>query len=209
MNALEYTLPPELRFPKPPFPIDGRFVDATSDAVSGYLDAIRSWRSRVLEFLKDADGKCLEESHYLSARAQKELGTFLAESWTPGMSSHAAQSPYNMNAFPHDALEGNRNSRIESVLDMLRWRAGVVDYLGDAPFAMFPAIELDESAAMDQFLKPVDYRELCRLCLTEFERERNDPDAHDCLLLGHVRAKWPKMPAAFRSWAAEAKKKSP
>ena len=209
MNVFEYTLPPKLRFPRPPFPIDGRFVAVTPDAVPMYLDAIRSWRSYVLEFLKDADGKYLEEFHYLSARAQQMLATFLAEAWTPGMSRYAAQSPYNMRAFPHDLLEGNGNSKIESVLDALRWRAGVVDYLGDAPFAMFSAIELDESVAIEQFLNPVNYRELCWLCLTEFEREQKHPDAHDCLLLGHVRAKWPKTPSAFRSWAAEAKKKSP
>jgi len=208
MNVFEYALPPKLRFPKPPFPVDGRFVDVTPNAVSSYLDAIRSWRSHVLEFLKDADGKYVEEFHYLSARAQQMLATFFAESWTPGMSRDAAQSPYNLRAFPQDVLEGNGNSKIEVVLDVLRWRAGVVDYLGDAPSAMFPAIELDESVAMDQFLNPVDYQELCWLCLTEFEREQNHPDAHDCLLLGHVQAKWPKMPSAFRSWAAEAKRTS-
>src|SRR5688500_1212753 len=108
MNVFEHTLPSKLRFPSPPFPIDGRFVDVTPDDVSSYLDAIRSGRSDVPDFLNDADGKYLEEFHYLSARAQQMLATFLAESWTSGMSKYAAQSPYNVRAFPYNVLEGNR-----------------------------------------------------------------------------------------------------
>jgi hypothetical protein len=206
MNVFEHIVPSELRFPRPPFRIDGGCVDAPANAISRYLDAIRSWRSHVIAFLNYAEGKCLEESHYLSPRAQRELATFLAESWTPGMSRYAAQSPYNIRAFPVEVLEGNGSSSIESALAVLRWRAGVADYLGDA-FAMFPAIELDESVAIDHFLNPVDHRQLCSLCLTEFGREHNDPNAHECRLLNHVRAKWPGPPPAFRRWAAAAKQK--
>lgn len=209
MNVPEHALPRELRFPKPPFRIDGRLVDAMPDTVSSYLGAIRSWRLRVLDLLKDADGKYQEEFYYLSAKAQEVLATFLTKSQTRGTSRYAAQSPYNLCAFPQDLLEGNARSRIESVMGVLRWRADVVDYLSDAPNAMFPAIEVDESIAIDQFLSPIDHQELCWLCLTEFEQEQNHPEAHECLLLPHARARWPEMPSAFRTWAAEAKKKSP
>ena len=209
MNAFEHLLHSELRFPQPPFRICGNFAGETRDGMSAYLESIRSWRLRVLEFLKAADGTYAEEFHYLSERAQRMLATFLDNSWTPGTSSYADQSPYNLKAFPQGALEDDESSRTDSVLEVLRWRAGVVDYLCDAPDAFFPAIESDESVSIEQFLNPIVHKELCWLCLTEFEKDQIHPEAHDCVILKHARAKWPSTPPVFRVWAEGAKKKSP
>ena len=135
------------------------------------------------------------------------LTMFLNTSWTPGMSSYADQSPYNLRAFPQGALEDQESSRMDSVLEVLRWRAGVVDYLCDAADTFDPPDNWADYSAIEQFLKPIDHKELCWLCLTQFEENQLHPDAHDCLLLAHVRAKWP-MPTMFRVWAEGAKKNS-
>lgn len=205
MKSLLYALPPDLCFPRPLFRIDGHYTQVNRDAVSSYLTTIRSWRLRALEVLRNAGAKELSEVHYLSPKAQEMFASFLACGWMPEMSKYAAQSTYNLRAFSPHVLEDQDSSTVESVLDVLRWRAGIVDYLGDAAFAWNPTLEMDECAAIGRFFHPDDHKKLCWLCLTEFAPEQRHLDGHECALTSCVRAKWPQTPSAFRAWAKRAK----
>ena len=196
----------ELRFPKPPFRSDPSAVDLLPEAVSSYLDQIRSWRLAVLDFIDGSSGNPALESNCLTERAQKALATFLASRWTQGMTDYATQSPYNINPFPAHTLEAGANPTMESVFEVLRWRAGVVDYLSDVSFVLGePFLEIDECCAIGDFLDPVGKEQLCCFCLTEFASEQLDSGGHDCMLTSHVRAKWPPMPPSLARWAKEAR----
>ena len=198
-----HNLNSELRFPKPPFR-DPSARDSLSldNAVSSYLDQIRSWRLAVLRFIDNSGGKPAREAAGLTERAQKELATFLASDWTPGMTDYAAQSLYN---FPASALQGARNTTVESLLDVLRWRAGVNNYLIDAIDFITPWLDIGECAAIGKFLNPVGKEKLCGLCLTELTPEQRHSGEHDCMLTSHVQAKWPPTPPIFAKWAKEAR----
>src|SRR6266446_4324310 len=196
MNALHT----ELRFPKPPFRIDRYLVELPppDHALASYLDQIRVWRSTVLEFLDKSGGGPVPEVEGLARRARMTLATFLASSWTQGVTQNAAQSPYNTRAFPGTALEAVSHPNVDLVLAVLRWRAGVVDYLSDIWDVIGePELDVDECGAIEQFLRPAYEERMCPFCLTEFPSDKLHPDQHGCLLLGHVRAKWPPMPPQF------------
>lgn len=200
-----HTLPPELRFPKPPWRIDGSVLELppSGHAVAGYLQELRSWRSAVLELLGKSAGKPDSEAGGLSERARKALDTFLASTWTEQTTQWAVQSPYNLGPFPASAEEPGTDSPLNSILEVLRWRAGICDCLSDI-WNVFgdPYLELDECMAIAQFLEPSASKKICGYCLTEFAPEKLHTDQHQCLLLRHVRAKWPPRPPAFARWAA-------
>lgn len=198
----------ELRFPKPPFRMDPSSVNPLSqdNAVSSYLDQIRLWRLAVLSFIDNSRGKPPAEGDGLTDRAQQALATFLASHWTQGMTNYARQSPYNIAPFPASALEAVSNATMESVLDVLRWRASVVDYLDDVYDVIGETfLNLFECIAIDELLNPACEEQLCSFCLTAFAAEQLDPDGHDCILVGHARAKWPPTAPIFAKWAKKAR----
>ena len=203
-----HNLNSELRFPKPPFRIDPSSVNllSQSNSVSSYLDQIRLWRLAVLAFLDNPGGKPAREAEAVTERAQQWLATFLASHWTQGMTNYATQSPYNLSPFPASALEAVSNPTMESVLEVLRWRAAVTDCLCDICDVIGePDLDMDECYAIGKFLDPVGQEKLCIFCLTEFAPEQRHSDEHDCMLTSHVRAKWPPTPPAFARWAAQAR----
>lgn len=197
-------LNPELRFPKPPFQIDPACENLWSqgDSVSSYLDQIRRWRLAVLAFIENSGEKPVREKSGLTERAQKELATFLASRWTPGMTDYATLSPYN---FPVSALEGARNPTVQSLLEVLRWRAGVDNYLIDAIDFVTPWLDIDECDAIGKFLDPVGQEKLCHCCLTELAPEQRHSGEHVCMFTSHVQAKWPPTPPIFAKRAKEAR----
>ena len=207
-----HNLNSELRFPKPPFRIDPSSENLWSqgNSVSSYLDQIRLWRLAVLAFIDNPSGKPVPEREGLTERAQKALATFLASHWTPGMTNYATQSPYNISPFPASALEAVSNSTMESVFEVLRWRAAVVDYVSDVYDVIGdPFLNLFECIAIAEFLNPAGKEQLCGFCLTAFAPEQLDPDGHDCMFTSHVRAKWPPTPPIFAKWAREARTQEP
>ena len=146
------TLSPELHFPKPPFRIDRTCTEQPAPVLADYLGEIRSWRLRVLEFLAQPGGAADPKNKGLTERAKMALVTFLAGHWASGMAAYAAQSPYNISPFPTNAVEALASPTMEPVLEVLRWQAGVNDYLGDVCFVMGePALELDECMALGEF----------------------------------------------------------
>jgi hypothetical protein len=197
----------DLRFPKPPLRIDRSLAESPppDQTVRSYLNQIRSWRSRVLAFLGQLVLNTAPEAAGLSGRAIRALGTFLAANWPPETTQYAAQSPYNISAFPASALESHDRPVLDILFDVLRWRAGAVDYLGDIWDVIGePDLELFECNALAQFLSPVSDERMCRLCLTEFPPHELQVDRHRCVVVAHVRAKWPNLfPASTNSAASD------
>src|SRR6185369_360472 len=95
---------------------------------------------------------------------------------------------------------------LEDVMNVLRWRAAVEDYLGDIWDVMGdPFLDFDECGAIGQFLSPACAKGVCALCLTEISPDRLNIDDHNCFFLDHIRAKWPPPPPIFQRWMKEAK----
>ena len=101
---------------------------------------------------------------------------------------------YNITGFPAQVGEQEGNASA-CVLELLRWRAGLLDYLSDVWDVMGePALGLDECNAVTRFFEPIDAPSVCSFCLTHFEGDAIHPDNHECVVVGHVRAKWPPNP---------------
>src|SRR5438270_3365436 len=197
-----------LHFPKPPFRIDQSLATSPppGPAVATYLEQIRAWRSAVLQFLNTIKLGAALDTHGLSTRAQLALATFLEINWPEEMSRYAVHCPYNISACPARALERAGTPNLEDVMEVLRWRAAVVDYLGDIWDVMGdPFLDFNECGAIGQFLYPACAKNVCSFCLTEIATERLNVEDHNCFLLDHIRAKWPAPPPSFQRWAAEAK----
>jgi hypothetical protein len=189
----EILLPQDLRFPKPPFHVDELSSGPQFDAQCiDYLRAVAGWRNRVLESLRLSHGSSGKPR--LSERARLALLCFLESKWSDNVRLYAATSPYNIGPFAEQALatEGDASAH---VLEVLRWRAAVVDYLSDVWDVLGePDLDIKECNAMGEFLWPVDSRTLCIFCLTQFEGVAISPDHHGCVIVGYVRAKWPPSP---------------
>ena len=204
------TMPEQFHFPQPPFRIDRSLADSPpSDvAVASYLHEIGLWRSAVLELTDDSVATSASEVNWQSKRARDALATFLASSWSEQMTQWAVQTPYHLTAFPARALDARSGASMDALLEVLRWRAGVVDCLSDI-WDVFgdPELDIEECSAIGQFLRPrgTGASGVCAFCLTEFGPDELHPGAHQCLLLAHVRAKWPPTPPSFARWGKEAR----
>jgi hypothetical protein len=200
------TLPPQLVFSKPPFRIEESNWQspALDSAATQYLRQILDWRATVLEFVRRpeaADDRAIEG---FSDRARLALETFLSSSWPEEMTRYAANSPYSLACFPDAVPTEAPASAWQIVRDALRWRAGIVDYLSDVWDVMGePSLDMDECTAIGLFLRCAFREPICHLCLTEFSNELLHPDAHRCVLLRHVRAKWRVIPI-FERWKDQA-----
>jgi len=87
---------------------------------------------------------------------------------------------------------------VDRVLEVLRWRAGVADYLSDVWDVMEePELDVFECGAISRFLDPASSAGICHVCLTEFAPDKLNVYDHGCLLLAHVQAKWPVVPKRF------------
>lgn len=191
----ELEIPDELRFPIPTFRIDSSARDAKFLVLcANYLGAVSDWRDGVLYVL---DSEELTHRYCLSARARATLLRFLSAEWVHEERASARTSPYNLVPFPGEVLGAERDPAVKSVdvLDVLRWRAAVVDYLDDVVDVLGePALTWEECAAMGGFLLPISAQSLCWFCLMPYSDDVLNPDSHDCVMLGHVRAKWPPSP---------------
>jgi hypothetical protein len=192
-------LPAEWCFPKPLFRIDRSLEESPppDDLISVYLGQVRLWHSTVQSSINRADEAPGLEIGGLSDRARRTLAVFLASDWSHQMTERASRSPYSIDAFPAGALSSGRKPVLAAVLEILRWRAGFNDYLADVwDLLGEPELDLYECMAIGTFLHPANQAGLCGNCLTEFEPDQRHPDQHGCLLLAHVRAKWPASPFA-------------
>jgi len=182
--------------------LSDRALQTLESPATGYLDDIRKWRQRVLDFVSPNGAGPQTKPGHLSDRGCMALTTFLTVGWSEHMTRWAVQSPYNVSAFPASALEASSVSAVELTLELLRWRAGMHDYLDDIWDVIGePELDWEECNAIREFLRPIAGEQVCRLCLTEFTAGKLQPDEHQCLILAHVRAKWPSVPPAILRFA--------
>lgn len=180
--------PAELRFPRPPFRIDASLSGTTPEVRGDYLAHVQTWRHEVLRALQPFES-C--ERFELSHWARATLLHFLRHDWNVPQHAAAMSLAYNIAPFPISAFD--RDSE-EAVLDVLRWRAAARDYFDDVCDAMPPCPDVMDCGRAATFLFPPDDTPLCIFCLTDFGEDEMPVDAHRCLILSHVRAKWPPMP---------------
>jgi hypothetical protein len=197
VTSTPLSLPSEARFPKPLFRIDQSLFDSPppDQVISSYLEQIRSWRTAVLEFLSGLTTAPAHEEDAPSPRARAAMAMHLQSSWDDRITMAATNSPYSIRPFPIKALQSTSNVTLGVLMEVLCWRAGFLDYVSDV-WDVFGEPELDqyECGALESFLTPLDSKRLCTFCLTQFEVDKAHPDLHNCLLVGHVRSKWPGGP---------------
>ncbi len=202
-----------LRFPKPPFRIDQSLATSPPPgaAIATYLEQIRAWRSAVLQFLNTTKLGGALHSHGLSTGAESPLATFLDINWAEEMTRYARQSPCNITAFPARALECVGTPNLEDVMEVLRWRGAVKDYL-----AFWDPLDLDAigeflspaCGEIGHFLSPACAESVCDFCLTEIAPGTRNVYEHKCLILDHIRPNWPAPPPSFQRWMTEARQRA-
>ena len=189
-------LPDELRFPVPPARIDRSWRDTPLlPAVAiEYLGEIHRWREGLAAALA-GEVPALVGREGLSPRARGHLALLIDAEWDVGTRRRAAGEAYNIAPFPAIRFDACADHSMAGVMEVLRWRAAVVDYLSDVWDVMgSPLLELEECRAMSAFLYPIRMEDRCIFCLTEYDPSRVSPDDHGCVMLSHVRAKWPPFP---------------
>jgi len=207
--ALNPSIPmhPELHFPQPPFRLVASLIDSPppSSVLSEYVRQIRAWRAAVLALVHRPLPDVVADNEALSEPVREWLGQLLAGEWPDEVRRWALQSPYHLTPFPTGVLEPAAAASLDSALGVLRWRAGVEDFLSDIWDVIGePLLDLDECNAIGAFFRPITQERICGFCLTEFPPDQLHVDRHGCLVLAHVRAKWPPMPGKFVQWAREA-----
>jgi hypothetical protein len=193
-------LPQELRFPKPSFrlnePVEDTHFSARCD---DYLSQVFGWRNRVLDALQTSN--VLTNQCGLADRARRAFIWFLGAEWSTKEQDWAARSPYSISRFP-DEIRDHLGNGPASVLHVLQWRAGLVDYLSDVWDVIGePSLSLDECNALTRFLFPLDAKSMCWFCLADYDVDALNPEKHGCVILAHVRAKWPENP--FSHWTKD------
>ena len=183
----------QLSFPAPPARIDRTWREAPflpSVAIE-YLAEIRRWRARLLEVLAD-ERSAIEGTPGLTRRARTHLELLLATEWDSGTLKWAGGSAYNIGPFPTVPSLAHVDDPMFVVMEVLRWRAALADYLSDVWDVLGkPPLEQGECRAMAAFLQLARMEGRCVFCLSEFPAPRIAPEDHACVMLGHVRAKWP------------------
>ena len=188
----------QLCFPAPPARVDRTWKEApfSPPIAIEYLLEIHRWRSRLLEVLS-SEAPAIEGPQGLTRRARAHLAVLLGTEWNVGTRKWVADSSYNLAPFPPIPSHGHVDEPMSAVMEVLRWRAAVADYLSDVWDVLGePALGLEECNVMSAFLRPIRMEGRCVFCLSEFDVGRVAPDDHGCVMLSHVRAKWPPTPWA-------------
>jgi len=187
----------DLYFPTPPARIDRSWQEAPllPAVAAEYLSEIHRWRARLVAGLA-GEGPAIAGPEGLTRRARSHLALLLGTEWDANILKWAAGSAYNIAPFPATAFHANVDDPMTSVMEVLRWRAAVADYLSDVWDVLgAPVLELGECRAMSSFLQPIRMEGRCVFCLSEFDPGRVAPEDHGCVMLSHVRAKWPPCPS--------------
>jgi hypothetical protein len=169
------------------------------------LEKVRAWRLGVIEFLAHSSDEPNLQAGGWSPRARSALRFFLSGDWSEEGERWAAAAPDNLSAFPVGLLISVPEAALNAVLEVFRWRAAVLDLLSDI-WDVFdePDLDLAECTAIEELLWPPELRDRCSYCLRRLEPQECDWHNDHCLLLAHVRARWPSTPPAFATWKDEA-----
>ncbi|HKQ58499.1 MAG TPA: hypothetical protein VJY35_11580 [Candidatus Eisenbacteria bacterium] len=190
MKRSRYTLD-HLCFPVPPARIDRTLIDlpVLPTVAGAYLNEIRRWHDTVVTALLTNDPLIAHIEH-LTTRARTRLVTLLQIAWDVKTRNWAASSNYALVPFPSVTPLPRRDDPMEAVLEVLRWRAAVVDYITDVWDVLGqPELDMGECAAIGSFLRPARLEGRCIYCLTEYASDHVDPEDHACVMMPHASAR--------------------
>jgi hypothetical protein len=183
-------IPDHLNFPIPPARVHGALDGSrlTPAVASAYLAEVRRWRDAVTAAVAASD-PAVAGVENLTPRARGRLAILLATAWDPRTRAWAEAAGYGLVPFPVTRPRPTPEEPARAVMDVLRWRAVVVDYLTDVwDRPGRPGLDMGECVAIGGFLRPTRLEGRCVYCLDEFEARRLDPDEHGCVLAGLARA---------------------
>jgi len=184
-------LPDHLCFPVPPARIDRTLAEAplVPDVAATYLAEIRRWRDAVVAAVA-ANDPTIANVENLTSRARSRLAILLDTSWDAPTRGWAAASNYDLAPFPAARPPSLVYEPMKAVLEVLHWRAAIVNYLTDVWDVLGkPELEMGECAAIGEFIRPASLAGRCVYCLTEFTFDHLDPEDHACVMAGLVGAR--------------------
>jgi hypothetical protein len=185
------SLPGRLCFPLPPAPIDRALADAPWPAAQAdaYLAEILLWREAVQAAIV-AGNPVIDLVDHLTPRARSRLAVLLETKWDARIQHWAAVSGNDLTPFPSIHPASPSDEPMRAVLDVLHWRAAVVNYLTDVwDSPSTPELEMGECAAIGAFIRPARLQGRCVFCLGEYAFDRIDPEDHGCVMAGHAHAR--------------------
>ena len=184
-------LPENLSFPVPPARIDRTLAEAPilPAVAAEYLAEIQRWRDDVVAAVGAGDPAidCVEN---LTTRARSRLRALLDTRWDARTRGWAATSNYDLNPFPAARPPSQVYEPMKAVMEVLHWRAAIVNYLTDVWDVLGkPELDMGECAAIGEFMRPARLAGRCVYCLSEFNFDHLDPEDHGCLMVGNVSAR--------------------
>lgn len=180
-----------LCFPVPPARIDRTLNDlpVLPTVSATYLNEIRRWHDTVVTALITED-PLVTHIENLTPRARTRLLALLQIAWDVKTRHWAATSNYHLIPFPAISPLARLDDPMEAVLDVLHWRAAVVDYITDVWDVLGqPELDMGECAAIGSFLRPARLEGRCIYCLTEYAHDKVDPEDHACVMMPHASAR--------------------
>lgn len=174
-----------LSFPTPPGRID-RAVERTPfrpAVAAAYLTEILRWRDAVAAALA-GDDPALDGVDHLTPRARERLALLLRTRWDVATRLSILRSGHGLTPFPAPPRTPRAGDPMLAVLQVLRWRAAVVNHLTDVWDVLGrPELEMGECAAIGMFIRPARLEGRCVYCLTEYGPGHIDPEVHDCVMV--------------------------
>ena len=185
------THPDNLFFPLPPARIDRTLAEAPlrPDVAAVYLAEIQRWRVAVLTAAL-GKGPIMTPIEYLTPRARRRLTVLLDTKWDAENRLWAIAAGYDLRPFPAARPTSQVPDPMKAVLEVLQWRAAVLDYLTDVWDSLSkPELDMGECAAIGAFKRPARLEGRCVFCLTEYRPDRLDPENHGCVMAPHAHAR--------------------
>jgi hypothetical protein len=180
-----HQLPDGLSFPTPPGRID-RAVERMPfrpTVAATYLTEILRWRDAVAKALATGD-RAIEGVDHLTPRARARLALLLRTSWDVATRLSILRSGYGLTPFPAPPRTPRAGDPMLAVLQVLRWRAAVVNHLTEVWDVLGkPELQMAECAAIGMFIRPARLEGRCVYCLTEYGPGHIDPAVHDCVMV--------------------------
>jgi hypothetical protein len=153
-----------------------------------YLSEIQRWRDAVVASVAGGDPAIARIENF-TPRARNRLAVLLDTKWDARARDWSAASVYTLTPFPATLPAFQVDDPMKAVLEVLHWRAAVINYLTDVWDVLGkPELEMGECAAIGEFMRPARLEGRCVYCLTEFGFDRLDPDDHGCVMASLARA---------------------
>jgi hypothetical protein len=176
-------------FPMPPDNVH----EASVEVLSRFISQFNEWRNHLIN---DLDHPSKLASLVPSIRAVSFFQLLLNTTWPEDLTEFAIRSPYNIFPFPdvtHFAKKFGLDKAKSIVINILKWRASLVDMLSDMWDVIGePTLDLDKCRFIENLI-PRNIEGRCIFCLAKFEDATNH-ESHSCIVAEHIRAKWSDEP---------------